>query len=79
MAIMGKAPTTAVIVPRDSDSDLDHVFTHRHIVTSFICNFGGSASAANGSGGGIPTPSGSSFNDFKVAIFKRSAQTSSYQ
>ena len=38
------------------------VFTHRHIVTSFICTF-----------------HGSSFEDFKVAIFKRSNKTHSHQ
>ena len=52
----------AILVPKESDSDLHHVFTHRHIVTSFVCTFGGS-----------------SFNDFRVAIFKRSPETSSYQ
>ena len=38
------------------------VFTHRKIVTVFICTF-----------------HGGSFEDFKVAIFKRSAQTNSHQ
>ena len=52
----------AIIVPEKSETDLQHVFTHRHIVTSFICTF-----------------DISSFKDFRVAIFKRSAQTSSYQ
>ena len=54
--------TMTRIVPAMSETDLHHVFTHRHIVTSFIFAFGGS-----------------SFEDFRVAIFKRSAQTSSHQ